>query len=288
LNIHTLVQDIYDVVGSKQGWFDDALAEGFSRELGLKLVEKTKPRDEVPTLRLSQMGEVCPKQLWYSIHSPGSQEDVPPYVKIKFTYGDILESLLIAMAKAAGHEVTGEQDVVYVDGIAGHRDCVIDGYVVDVKSAASRPFQEIKNKRMAQDPFLSVYLDQLDGYLVGSADDPLVRVKDRGYILAIDKTLGHLTLYEHTLRDLHIRQRIKKYKEIINQDVSPGCECKTVADGKSGNIKLDTKASYSAYKHCCFPHLRTFLYSSGPVYLTKVVRKPDVPEVDRNGKIVYN
>lgn len=287
-SIHNLIPDIYRVVGSKDGWFDDNLAESFSRELGLKLVEKAKPRKEVSGLRLSQMGPVCEKQLWYSVHQPSLQEAVPAYAKIKFVYGDILESLLIAMAKAAGHEVTGEQDAVYVDGITGHRDCIIDGCLVDVKSAASRPFQKIKQRQMEDDPFLCAYLDQLDGYLVGSANDDLVRVKDRSYILAIDKTLGHLVLYEHKLREAHIRERIRYYKELVAKSEPPRCTCGTVAEGLSGNIKLDTKASYSGYKYVCFPGLRTFLYAKGPVDFTVIKREPkDVPEVGRNRTFIH-
>ena len=215
------------------------------------------------------------------------QEPLPPWARIKYTYGHILEALVIAMAKAAGHEVTGEQDEVFVDGIRGHRDCVIDGCIVDVKSAASRSFLKFKDGSIASEDTFG-YLDQLDGYAVGSVDDPLVRVKDRAYLLAIDKQLGHMVLYEHKIRPENIRARIRAYKAIVERNTPPPCECGEVADGGSGNIKLDAKASYNNFKYCCKPHLRTFLYARGPVYLTKVVRVPDVPEVDRNGKIVYN
>lgn len=286
-NINTLVKDIYGVVGSEEGWFDKALAEEFSGELGKRLVESIRPRDEIPSLRLSQMGDRCPKQLWHSIRTPELAEPLPAKARIKYTYGHILESLVIAMAKAAGHEVTGEQDELWVDGIRGHRDCVIDGCIVDVKSASSFSFKKFQDGSIKHDdPF--GYLYQLDGYLLGSCEDPLVRMKDRGYLLAIDKQLGGLALYEHRLREGLIRNRIRDYKEIVQLDKPPPCTCGTVSDGKSGNIKLDTKASYSLYKHCCFPHLRTFLYATGPVYLTKVVRKPDVIEVDKYGKVVYN
>lgn len=234
------------------------------------------------------MGECCQRQLWASIHQSSAQEPFQPYTRIKFLYGDILESLVIAFAKSSGHEVTGEQDAVQVDGVTGHRDCVIDGCIVDVKSANSRSFQKIKAGQVTDDIFLRVYLDQLDGYLVGSLDDPLVRIKDRAYILAIDKTLGHLALYEHHLRERHIRDRISTYRGIVARSTPPACTCGTTPDGKSGNIKLDTKASYSGFKHVCFPNLRTFLYGTGPVYLTKVVRPPNVTEVDRHGKIIYN
>lgn len=286
-NITTLIEDIYKIVGQKDGWFNEPIAQGFSRELGLKLVENLRPKDQAPSLRLSQMGDRCPRSLWASIHSPESAESLPPWARIKYTYGHILEALVIAMAKAAGHEVTGEQDELVVDGIVGHRDCVIDGCVVDVKSTSSFGFQKFKDRSIAKDdPF--GYLYQLDGYLLGSASDPLVRVKDRGYLLAIDKTLGHMCLYEHKLREQSIRDRIRNYKEIIGTNSPPSCTCETVPDGRSGNIKLGTKASYSIYKHFCFPKLRTFLYANGPTYLTKVVRKPDVVEVDKHGKVVYN
>ncbi len=191
----------------------------------------------------------------------------------------------MSLAKTAGHEVTGEGDELWVDGVRGHRDCVIDGCIVDVKSTSSFGFAKFKDKSISQnDPF--GYLDQLDGYLVGSQHDDLVRVKDRAYLWACDKTLGHMCLYEHRLRQDSIRERIKLYREIVGRDEPPACTCKTVVDGKSGNLKLDTKASYSAYKHFCFPKLRTFLYASGPVYLTKVVRTPDVPEVNREGVVI--
>lgn len=285
-NIHTLVKDIYHVVESKDGWLDKALAERFSGELGLRLVEQGGRENEVPRLRLSQMGDRCPSALWHSLHSPSLSEALPAHARIKYTYGHIIESLVIAMAKAAGHEVTGEQDVIYVDGIRGSRDCVIDGCVVDVKSASSMAYQKFKTGTIKMDdPF--GYLAQLDGYVVGSVDDPLVRVKDRGYLLAVDKTLGHMCLYEHKTRPEFIHERIAEYKQITGLAEAPQCRCGTVADGKSGNIKLDMRASYSPQKHLCFPNLRTFLYASGPVYLTHVARRPDVPEVNKEGKIIY-
>lgn len=291
MTIHTLIPDIYDAIQTER--VTEQLALGhFGTELNRRLTERAEPRDKVSSLRLSQMGECCEKQLWYSVHQPGSHEPLPAYTRIKFWYGDILESLAIELAKSAGHEVTGEQDAVTVDGVTGHRDCVVDGCIVDVKSANSLSFQKIKSGQVADDPFLRSYLDQLDGYLVGSLDDPLVRVKDTAYLLAIDKTLGHLTLYQHKLRERHIRERIKSYKEIVAKPTPPSCTCGTVVED-NGNIRLDTKASYNGYKYSCNPGLRTFIYAKGPMYFTKVVKTPmykGVPltEVDKNGKIVYN
>ena len=292
-NIDTLIIDINHFLGDKDGWFTTEVAKAYSEEVTERLTQSFGPRQGVPTLRLSQMGARCPRSLWYSIHLPELAQPLPPSAVVKFTYGHLLEALVISWAKAAGHEVTGEQDELILDGIVGHRDCIIDGCLVDVKSAASRSFLKFKDGSLAKADTFG-YLDQLDGYLAASADDPVVKVKDRGYLLAVDKQLGHMCLYEHKLRSDHIRKRIAEYKEIVGLPEPPACTCGTEPDGQSGNIKLDVRASYNTFKYACFPSLRTFLYSDGPRYLTKVVRIPRrsdgslIQEVDKQGNIVYN
>jgi hypothetical protein len=270
---------------SKDEWFTDEIARNLGYEISQRLQGQFATRTKNPSLRLSQMGPRCPKALWASIHAPESAETLPAHAHVKFSFGHTIEALAISLAKSAGHTVTGEQDVLEVDGVEGHRDCVIDGCIVDVKSAASRSFSKFKDGSLKETDYFG-YLDQLDGYLVGSLDDPLVTVKDRAYLWAVDKQLGHMCLYEHRIRPQRIRDRIKLYKDIIALPEPPACECGVVPDGKSGNLKLDVKGSYSPYKYFCNPRLRCFLYSSGPVFLTHVVRQPDVPEIDRHGKLV--
>lgn len=287
VDISTLIPDVQYLLKRKDGWFSPELSKEFAHEVETRLSAQYNKAEKAPSLRLSQMGPRCPCALWHSIHTPGEAQPLPAGAEFKYSYGHIIEALAVTLAKAAGHDVSGEQDLLVVDGIPGHRDCVIDGNVVDVKSSSSFGFQKFKDGSIRLDDSFG-YLDQLDGYLVGSLEDPVVQVKDRGYLWAIDKTLGHMCLYEHRLREESIRNRIREYKEIVQRYSPPACECKTIPDGKSGNVKLDTKASYNAFKYCCLPHLRTFLYSDGPRYLTTVVRKPDVTEVDKNGKIVYN
>ena len=230
------------------------------------------------------MGPKCPKALWHSIHTPDEAEPLPAWAEFKFSFGHLIEGLTLALAKAAGHTVEGEQDAVEVDGVVGHRDAIVDGCLVDVKSTASPMFKRFENQ-FHEEADRWGYLSQLDGYLVGSRDDPRLLVKDKGYILCVDKQLGHMRLHEHRLREEHIRARVKEYKNIVEKSEPPACLCGTAKDGESGNIKLDTSASYNPFKYSCFPHLRTFLYSGGPRYLTKVVRKPDVPEIDRFGNV---
>lgn len=278
-SIHTLIPDIYKLVGGEHG-ISDVLASDMGTNVA-NAIQQSLGTHTRRGLRLSGLGSKCPRHLWYSINYPDLAEPIPPYARIKFAYGHIIEHLIIGLAKAAGHTVTGEQDEINVDGILGHRDCVIDGCVVDVKSAASRSFLKFREGTIAQDdPF--GYLDQIDGYALGSIDDPLVSIKDKAYLLAVDKTLGHLALYEHRCRYDHIRKRISSYKEIVGRREAPACNCGTEPDGKSGNIKLSVVASYSPYKHYCFPQLRTFIYSDGPRYLTCVARLPDVKELTKS------
>lgn len=243
---------------------------------------------------MSKLGWTCPRALWHSIHTPEEEEPLPPWAKFKYSFGHIIEALAICLAKAAGHTVTGEQDVIYLEGISGHRDCVIDGCVVDVKSASSRSFLKFKDGSIRENDSFG-YLHQLDAYVVGSAEDELVSVKDRGYLWSIDKQLGSMCLYEHIVRPESIRKRIILAKSITSSDAPPACNCVTESDGSSGNIKLDVVAGYNSFKFCCFPGLRTFIYAAGPRYLTHVAKRPmqvdrrtPILEVDKNGKVVYN
>lgn len=288
-HIQTLISDIYSFVGNKsisQGGMTNEIVEQLAYEVGGRVWLQYGKVEQKPTLRLSQMGSKCPKALWHSIHTPGEAQPLPPWTQIKFTYGHVVEALAIALAKASGHEVTGEQDAVELDGVIGHRDCIIDGCVVDVKSAGSRSFLKYKDGSLAQNDSFG-YLEQLDGYTTASLDDPLVRTRDRAYILAVNQELGHLALHEHIVRPDHIRERIAECKRVVEAIQPPSCTCKVIKHGESGNLALDMRASYSPWKFCCFPHLRTFIYSNGPKYLTKTVRKPDVTEVDRYGRHIY-
>lgn len=284
-SIHTLIPDIYELINKKDGWFNSELAKSFSDDVAKRLQIHLNESKGPPTLRLSQMGPKCPCALWYSIRRPELAEPLPPQAMVKYSYGHVLEAFAIMLSKAAGHEVVGEQDELVVDDIVGHRDCVIDGCLLDVKSCSSYSFQKFKDGSIRENDSFG-YLDQLDGYLCGSQQDPLVRVKDTAYILAIDKVLGHMVLYQHEYREQSIRDRIADYKTIVGRSIPPRCTCETIPDGKSGNIKLGVRASYSPFKFECFPNLRTFLYADGPKYLTTVVRKPDVPEIDRYGNPV--
>lgn len=195
--------------------------------------------------------------------------------------------LTLTQAKAAGHLVEGEQDELIADGVYGHRDCILDGHIVDIKSCGRYGFEKFKKGTIVQDDLFG-YLDQLDAYMYASLSDDRVKIHDIGYILAVDKQLGHMCLFEHRLREEHIKDRIANYKTIVSLPEPPACTCKTIRDGASGNMKLDTQASYSVFRHFCHPGLRTFIYANeAPRYLTTVIRAPSVLEVDKYGNPIY-
>ena len=98
-----------------------------------RVTESKKPG----TLRLSNIGTECHRKLWFSIREPQAAEPLPRAARFKFLFGDILEELLLFLAEEAGHSVEGRQTTLSVNGVEGHRDAIIDGRLVDVKSAST-------------------------------------------------------------------------------------------------------------------------------------------------------
>src|SRR6056297_2493491 len=282
-NINTLVQDIENELSNRGGW-DQAITDYF-----LELMEdfaKTRmatpeEKERGPTLRLSQMGTPCKRKLWYSINKPEEGEELQPNTLLKFKYGDIIEALVLSLAKATGHKVEGEQDVLYVEGIKGHRDAVIDGVTVDVKSASTYAFKKFASGGLRDDdPF--GYISQLSSYVLSGRDHEVESHPSVGAFLVIDKQNGTICLDMYDLGP-EIDGKIEEFKyikEMVQQPEPPERTFSDEPDGKSGNRKLCIQCSYCDYKSSCWPKLRTFLYSGKPRFLTEVHREPKVPELN--------
>jgi CRISPR/Cas system-associated exonuclease Cas4 (RecB family) len=273
--LSTLVQDIYDLLGSGHKCNQDNLAS-----LGTAItqsVEKVLGEDSTPSLRMSNIGSKCDRKLWYTVNAPESAEPLRPEVRFKFAFGHILEELVLFLAKEAGHSVEGTQDTLTIAGVKGHRDAVVDGVLVDVKSASSYSFKKFENGLTEEDDAFG-YLDQLGAYLYASKDDPKVVHKDRAAFIAVDKTLGHITVdvQPNTYKDYSKLVELKK--AVVSQKEPPPRAFSDEPDGKSGNRKLGTQCSYCSFKQTCWPGMSTYIYSNGPRFLTKVVREPDVPK----------
>lgn len=276
-SIDTLVPDIYELIGN--GGIIDHLDLG-ARLSDLLRSRLSEEREQRRTLRLSNVGQPCARKLWYSTRDDVEREDLSPRARGNFLFGDILEEVLLGIADASGHDVSGRQDEIRVGGIVGHRDAVIDGVLVDVKSASGRAFTKFKSGTVPDDdPF--GYLWQLAGYLYGSQDDPLVRDKTRAGFLVWNKENGEicLDLYDMTPYLAEVPGMIEDRKAAVLKDMPPDRAFSPVPEGKSGNTKLPVNCSYCDFKKACWPEARKFIYSTGPRWLVDVVREPDVMEI---------
>lgn len=274
--IDTLITDIQDVLSNPHNYeFNTEVVEEFSRNLGTLIVEKLAqrtPNKNGTALRMSAIGQPD-RKMWYQNNMAEKAEEMPPEAYLKFLYGDMIEELILLLAKVAGHRVTGQQDTLDIDGVKGHRDCVIDEELVDVKSASSFAYNKFKSHGLENDDTFH-YLDQLNSYLAASSD---VR-PDRAHFLAVDKQLGKICLDTYPSNNKDYGKVIEQKREMLSKSTPPDRCYMPEPDGKSGNMKLGTQCSYCAFKKTCYPGLRTFLYANGPRFLTQVVKVPDVPE----------
>ena len=278
--IDTLVKDIYKTVEGKGGW-TSLIGESFGKGLATTANQRfSEPQKHRGYLSLSSVGTPCDRKLWYKINKPKVGEPLRPNTLLKFFYGDMIEELALSLAKASGHKVEGMQDRLDVHGVKGHRDAVIDGMTVDVKSCSSYAFKKFKEGRLREDdPF--GYISQLSSYVYAGKDDPLVTDKTQGAFLAVDKQNGHVCLDVYDFS----KELKKKEKEIAATikmvgGKIPGKKLKAVPQSKtSANKKLGMVCSYCEYKQDCWDNLRTFIYSYGPEYLVEVHTEPKVPEV---------
>lgn len=225
---------------------------------------------------MSNIGKPCERALWYELNNYPA-EDLKASTFLKFLYGDLVEELMLFLAELAGHKVEGRQGEQEIAGIKGHRDAIIDGHLVDVKSASSYSFKKFADGTLAENDVFG-YIPQLRSYHHASQEDEILTDKESASFLAVDKTLGHITLSTIKKEDQNWEKIYEDKKAMVNQAEPPPRGFQPEPFGKSGNMKLGVNCSYCPFKKTCYPNLRTFVYSSGPVFMTKVVREPDVPE----------
>ena len=278
-SVDTLVEDVQQLFSAGHKC-DPARVQAFGVDLAATVADRLAAYRTArsTTLRASNIGKPD-RQLWYDVNDPSGAEELTPSTKLKFLYGDILEALLLFLAEEAGHEVTHKQHTIDIDGVEGHLDAVIDGVVVDVKSASTYAFQKFKSGSLRQDdPF--GYMEQLAGYSTGLGNLD-------GAFFAVDKTLGHLVLMRvarEELQALDIPARVAHKRDVLRSPVPPERCYSAVEEGKSGNLGLSVGCSYCPHKFKCWADanggvgLRTFVYSNGPKHLVKVDREPQVPE----------
>ena len=282
-NINTLVKDIYNLFddGSLTKKQLEKLPEHLNKfalevcsQITLSLCEDRKEDNK---LRLSAIGKPN-RQLWYRSNLKQKQNPLPASTKIKFLYGHILEELLLLLTRIANHSVEETQKELNIEGVKGHQDAVIDGVLVDCKSASGKSFEKFKHNRLYEDdPF--GYISQISAY--AQANDV-----DEAAFLAIDKSTGEICLTPiHSLEMINAKERVAYLKKMVSDNSIPDRCYSDIPDGKSGNYKLPIGCVYCDYKRECWADanngqgLRVFNYSKNKRYLTKVARLPEVEEI---------
>ena len=282
LDPSTLPEDIFSILADENDhevseenvqWAGEVFKDLLRTRLKKRVVKKG---EEV--LRFSALGKKD-RQLWYQANMPETAEKMPGKQNFKFLYGDAIEVLVLFLAKEAGHTVEGLQLGVEEDGVRGSIDAIIDGVLVDVKSASPYAFDKFRSgSYLFDDPF--GYVAQLAGYANALGKT------EAGFLVA-DKVNGDITFVKFDNEYIKANKpgpRIAHLKEVIN-DLNPPNRCyESVPEGKSGNMKLGIGCSYCAFKDECWKTanggagLRKFFYSRGPVWLTNVAKEPKVNE----------
>jgi hypothetical protein len=278
--LNTLVADIYKLLEEGEAKLDEEKVAVFAYRLHQmlknRLVEERKSKGG---LRMSNYGRECVRNLWYQVNKPEAALPLSGQTKLNFLIGDIVEELVLFLAAEAGHEVKGRQDELEVEGIKGHRDAVIDGVVVDVKSANSRSFLKFQNHTVPADDSFG-YMDQLGLYSKAAENDPSVTVKGEAAFVGVDKERGQIAVDKYRVdRERDWASEIAAKRAILDAPEPPERCYKDEPDGAKGNRRLPWQCGYCQFRKECWPGARTFKYSNGLKHLTKVVEAPSVPEV---------
>lgn len=276
-SIDQLIPDIYALF-EKGADLTPELTGDFAE----KLVEMLKQRfasygqpEERRTLRMSNLGR-DPLQLWYDIYGTHPVDPIDPVTRFKLLYGDIIEQVVIFLAKASGHSVKAEQESVEYQGIRGTIDCTIDEQVVDVKSVSGNSAFKFSSEESLRSKDSFGYHTQLSGYCQALG-------RDKGYFLHVNKDTGTLGLLEIKAED--VTERIATVKAILSDSSKPPYHCSNHRTEPNGNSVLKSPCIYCKHKHECWKDanegrgLIGYEYSNGIKYFTKVVKEPRVEQV---------
>ena len=212
--IITLIDDIHKLLeDGKEGVNEKHLQEFFKflrEDINVFLSGEKRGK---PSLRMSSIGKKD-RKLWYEFNSKKPPEEIDGKLKLRFFFGNLVESFLLLLAQEAGHKVTDRQKEVIVEGVKGHIDCKIDGVLVDVKSASDFGYRKFKdNSIYHEDPF--GYIAQLSGYVQAEEGDV-------GYFWAYNKNNSEMTLTElDELTMIDTSQRVKHLKKMVKNGNMP-------------------------------------------------------------------
>ena len=254
------VQTYLDNVSKGPTQVDKKLVEEFGEACKNALLKQfTEGRRSKFEPRMSNIGRpLCQLQM----EAKGIKGEGQPYnVKMRNTFGDLIEALALFVMKSAGVVVENEQKkVVYKFGenkIEGRQDVEINKKIWDIKSASPYSFEK---KFGEEGGFNEVVKDDTFGYASQGFLYSEGQGKDFGGWIAINKSTGEWTVCETpALHDEYKKVALDKAKENFKA-LQDGVPFKRNYDsieetfrGKpTGNKVLGFACSFCPYKLPCW------------------------------------
>ena len=255
-SINTVVPDVYEVMKSKDYSGDlNTIAMQAGREVEEAIKNAFEPYENKNELRMSSIGR-CERAQWYAVKGY-TPEELEGSVYLTFLQGHILESVLVALIKLAGHDVQDQQKKHTVEGINGSQDCTIDGELVDIKTASAWSWDnKFAEDGIKDDAF--GYIKQLSGY--GKTED-----RKDGYFLAFNKNKSTLKLCRQKLEE-DIDTYIVDLKDKMESDTPPMRLANATTFSKAeAKEKLCMTCAFCGFKEDCYGSLIAKPVPSGKI-----------------------
>lgn len=280
-SIDTLVEDIYAVMhpDSHTHIYREELVHTLN-DIGRALtqpLEKDEGRQYY--VRPSNLGKGL-RWHYFSKKFPQLSEKFDGKQIMLFQAGHVQEAILLMYARLAGHSVTHQQAKVSLGELSGSCDCVIDGYLIDVKTTSDYSYKKFEqgNISLDNDPF--GYIAQLSTYkqgLVAAGE----KIKGQGW-LVYNKNNSKMCL--HLIPDEELIDATAKHEAILKaykakkmpKELCKGAE---PTEDTSGNKKMSFLCEYCPFKEKCWPDYRVFRYANKDTYFTEIKKQPRVQEV---------
>ena len=254
------VQQYLDSVSKKPVKLDKQLVQEFGEACKNALLKQFE--DERSTkfeLRMSNVGRpLCQLQM----EAKGIKGEGQPYnVRMRNTFGDLIEALATFVMKSAGVNIKNEQKKVTYkfenESIEGRQDVEIDDKIWDIKSASPYSFDK---KFGEAGGFTEVVRDDSFGYATQGFLYSESQNKKFGGWIAINKSTGEWTVCETPSSvEEHKKKAIDTAKENIKaiKSSKPFKRCyddvaETFRSKPTGNRVLGTVCSFCPYKLPCW------------------------------------
>lgn len=205
-------------------------------------------------LRMSNIGKpYC--QLWFEKNKPEEALPRSNTFAVTMLIGDITEAVLKGLMTEAGIEY-GDSDHVILDigtgKISGSYDMVLDGAIVDIKSASDWSYKnKFESYQTLKDGDAFGYVGQLAGYAKASGLQP-------GGWLVLNKSTGD---FKYVSAELDIEEELAKLKEThdrLEKNEFERC-FEPVAEvfnrKETGNTILPKECTFCDFRKSCWPNL---------------------------------